>query len=76
MVWKQIELAKDLDLPFLIHDREAHGDTLAILKEHKSSRMRGIMHCFSGSYEMAKELIKWVSIFPLQGPLPFQTAAA
>lgn len=68
---KQIELAKDLDLPFLIHDREAHGDTLAILKEHKSSRMRGIMHCYSGSYEMAKELIKMGFYISFAGPLAF-----
>lgn len=68
---KQIELAKDLDLPFLIHDREAHGDTLAILKEHKSSRMRGIMHCFSGSFEMAKELIKMGFYISFAGPLAF-----
>lgn len=72
-VWfaRQIELAKDLDLPFLIHDREAHGDTLAILKEHKGKNMRGIMHCFSGSRETAEELMKLGFFISFAGPLVF-----
>lgn len=68
---RQIELARDLDLPFLIHDREAHGDTLSILKKHKNSRMRGIMHCFSGSVETAEELIKLGFYISFAGPLVF-----
>lgn len=68
---RQIELARDLDLPFLIHDREAHGDTLSILKKHKNSRMRGIMHCFSGSVETAEELMKLGFYISLAGPLVF-----
>lgn len=72
-IWfaRQIELAKDLDLPFLIHDREAHGDTLAILKEHRGNNMRGIMHCFSGSLETAEELIKLGFYISFAGPLVF-----
>lgn len=68
---RQIELARDLDLPFLIHDREAHGDTLSILKKHKNSRMRGIMHCFSGSVETAEEMIKLGFYISFAGPLVF-----
>lgn len=68
---RQIELARDLDLPFLIHDREAHGDTLSILKKHKNSRMRGIMHCFSGSVEIAEELMKLGFYISFAGPLVF-----
>lgn len=68
---RQIELARDLDLPFLIHDREAHGDTLSILKKHKNSRMRGIMHCFSGSVETAEELMKLGFYISFAGPLVF-----
>ncbi|MDO4492413.1 MAG: TatD family hydrolase [Clostridia bacterium] len=52
----QAELAAEKRLPLLIHDREAHGDTMDVLKALKG-RGFGIMHCFSGSYEMAKELI-------------------
>lgn len=68
---RQIELAKDLNLPFLIHDREAHGDTLSILKEHKSPAMRGILHCFSGSLETAKELIRLGFYISFAGPVVF-----
>lgn len=68
---RQIELARDLDLPFLIHDREAHGDTLSILKKYKNSRMRGIMHCFSGSVETAEELMKLGFYISFAGPLVF-----
>lgn len=68
---RQIELARDLDLPFLIHDREAHGDTLSILKKHKNSCMRGIMHCFSGSVETAEELMKLGFYISFAGPLVF-----
>lgn len=68
---RQIELARDLDLPFLIHDREAHGDTLSILIKHKNSRMRGIMHCFSGSVETAEELMKLGFYISFAGPLVF-----
>lgn len=68
---RQIELSRDLDLPFLIHDREAHGDTLSILKKHRNSRMRGIMHCFSGSVETAEELMKLGFYISFAGPLVF-----
>lgn len=72
-IWfeKQIEMAKELDLPIIIHDREAHGDTLAILKKHQSKRLRGIMHCYGGSIEMAKELIAMGFYISFAGPLVF-----
>ena len=50
---KQLELARELDLPVVIHSRDAMGDTLEILREHKP---RGVMHCFSGSAESALEV--------------------
>ena len=52
----QLELALELDLPVIIHDREAHGDTLSIVQEYPG--VRGEFHCFSGSPEMARELLK------------------
>lgn len=55
---RQLALADIVDLPVIIHARDSFGDTLAVLKKHKSPRLRGVIHCFSGSYEMAKELIK------------------
>lgn len=68
---RQIELAKELDLPILIHDRDAHGDTLDILKEHKGTNLRGILHCFSGSLETAKELMKLGFYISFAGPVVF-----
>lgn len=68
---RQIELAKELDLPILIHDRDAHGDTLDILKAHKGGNLRGILHCFSGSLETAKELMKLGFYISFAGPVVF-----
>ena len=68
---KQIELANKLDLPVIIHDREAHEDTLNILKE---LRPKGVVHCFSGSVEMAKEIIKLGLYIGLGGAVTFKNA--
>ncbi len=72
-VWfaRQIDMAKELDLPILIHDRDAHGDTLDILKAHKGGALRGILHCFSGSLETAKELMKLGFYISFAGPVVF-----
>ena len=51
---QQLELAQELDLPVVIHEREAHGDCLDVLRNHPKAR--GVFHCFSGSWEMAKKL--------------------
>lgn len=68
---RQIELAKELDLPIIIHDRDAHGDTLQILKDHASPKLRGIMHCYSSSLEMAKEFMKLGFYISFAGPVVF-----
>ena len=52
---EQLILAKELDLPVIVHSRDACEDTLNMLKKH---RPRGVVHCFSGSAETAKEIIK------------------
>lgn len=67
----QLELANRLDLPVIVHDREAHGDTLDILKKHKP---KGVLHCFSGSKEMAKEIIKLGMYIGLNGVVTFPNA--
>lgn len=54
---RQLELARDLDLPVIIHSRDAAEDTLKIMKEHAQG-MRGVIHCFSYSKEMAEEYVK------------------
>ena len=67
----QIVLAKKHGLPVLVHDREAHGDTLDILKQHKP---KGIVHCFSGSLEMAREVIKLGMYLGIGGVVTFKNA--
>lgn len=70
---KQIELAKKLDLPVIVHDRDAHADTLEILKEYKP---KGVVHAFSGSVEMAREIIKLGLYLGVGGVLTFKNARA
>ena len=67
----QIKLAKSLDLPIIVHDREAHGDTLDVLREEKPT---GVLHCFSGSKEMAKEIIKLGMYIGINGIATFKNA--
>ena len=55
---KQIQLAKKYDLPLSIHTREAFDATLKVLKENKEFLTGGVIHCFSGSPEIAKEFVK------------------
>ena len=69
---QQLRLALELDLPVIIHDREAHGDTLAIVKEFPN--LRGVFHCYSGSVEMAQELIKMGWYLGFDGPLTYKNA--
>ena len=68
---RQIELAKELDLPIIIHDRDAHGDMMDILRAHKDEKLRGILHCYSGSLEMAEELIGMGFYISFAGPVVF-----
>lgn len=68
---QQIELANKLGLPVIIHDREAHEDTLNILKE---LRPKGVVHCFSGSVEMAREILKLGLYIGLGGAVTFKNA--
>ena len=67
----QIEIAKAKDLPVIVHDREAHGDTLDILKATMPS---GVLHCFSGSVEMAREVIKLGMFLGFNGVATFKNA--
>lgn len=69
----QIELAIKLDLPIIIHCRDAIADTYEILKEYKN-KLKGVMHCYSGSYEMAQEFIKLGLYISLGGPVTFKNA--
>lgn len=68
---KQIELAKELDLPVVVHNRDAHGDTMEILRKYKP---KGLVHCFSGSVEMCKEVVKLGMSISLGGVVTFKNA--
>lgn len=68
---EQILLAKELDLPIIVHDREAHEDTLILLKKYNP---KGVVHCFSGSAEMAKEILKLGMYIGLGGAVTFKNA--
>ena len=70
---KQIELANEHNLPIVIHNRDAMADTYQILKEHKVNK-GGVMHCYSGSPEMAVELIKLGFYISMGGPVTFKNA--
>lgn len=66
---QQILLAKEFDLPIIVHDREAHADTLEILKKY---RPKGVVHCFSGSPEMAAEILKLGMYIGIGGVVTFK----
>ena len=68
---EQLRLAKELDAPVVIHDREAHGDTMELLRKY---RPKGLMHCFSGSVEMLKEVMKLGMYISLGGTVTFKNA--
>lgn len=70
---EQLELANSCDLPVVIHDREAHKDTLDTLKSINVEN-HGVIHCFSGSLEMAKELLKLGYYLGFDGPITFKNA--
>ena len=67
---RQIELAEELNLPVIVHDREAHGDSLAIVLDYPEAR--GVFHCFSGSPEMAEELLKRGWYLGFDGPITYK----
>ena len=69
---RQLELALELELPVIVHDREAHGDSLEIVKEFPG--VRGVFHCFSGSPEMAEELLKRGWYLGFDGPVTYKNA--
>jgi len=71
---EQIHLAKELGLPIVVHDREAHQETLEILKSEKAEEYGGIIHCFSGDYEMAKECIEMGFFISIPGSITFKNA--
>ena len=69
---QQLALARELALPVIIHDREAHADTLSIVREFPG--VTGVFHCFSGSPEMARELLQMGWYLGFDGPVTYKNA--
>lgn len=68
---EQLKLSKELDVPVVIHDREAHGDMMDYLRKY---RPKGLLHCYSGSVEMLKEVMKLGLYISLGGTVTFKNA--
>jgi TatD DNase family protein len=71
---EQIGLARELRLPIVVHDREAHQETLEILKSEGAKECGGVIHCFSGDYEMAKDCIDMGFSISIPGSITFKNA--
>ncbi len=71
---RQILLARELKLPIIIHDRESHEDILKIVKKEKAKEVGGVFHCFSGSVEMAREVLDNNFYISIGGVATFKNA--
>ena len=71
---EQIGVAKELGLPIVVHDREAHAETVEILKSEKAEECGGIIHCFSGDDEMAKVCMDMGFFISIPGTITFKNA--
>jgi TatD DNase family protein len=71
---EQIRLARKLGMPIVIHNRDAHHDVVQLLKEEKADEVGGVMHCFSGSWETAKQCLDLNFYISFGGPITFKNA--
>jgi len=71
---KQLELAKKYNLPIIVHCRDAYGDTLDILKQYAPFERGGVIHCYSGSIEWAKEVIRLGFLISFTGVVTYPNA--
>lgn len=70
----QVCLAEDVNLPIIIHDRDAHKDTMDILRGHDTKTIGGVFHCYAGSVEMAREVLDMGMYIAFGGSLTFKKA--
>ncbi|HEX9409536.1 MAG TPA: TatD family hydrolase [Methylomirabilota bacterium] len=73
---RQIHMARDLGKPVVIHCRDAHDDTLAILADERAGEIGGVMHCFSGDVEIARRCLDLGLFISLAGPVTYKNARA
>jgi TatD DNase family protein len=71
----QLDTAIDLNLPIIIHDREAHDDILKIVNKRKSRSQKGVIHCFSGNYDLAMSFIELGYYISIPGTVTYKNAA-
>ncbi|WP_053373394.1 TatD family hydrolase [Paenibacillus sp. FJAT-27812] len=71
---EQIRLARKVGKPIVIHNRDAHEDVIRILQEENAAEVGGVMHCFSGSWETAKQCLDMNFYISFGGPVTFQNA--
>ncbi len=71
---EQIDLARQLKLPVIVHDRDSHGDVMDIFKKTRINEVGGVLHSFSGSVEMARECLKMGLYISISGPVTFKNA--
>lgn len=71
---EMIKLAREVGLPIIIHDRDAHEDTLRIVKEENAGEIGGVFHCYSGSWPLAQEILELGFYLALGGALTFKNA--
>jgi len=72
---QQLAIAISLDLPVVIHDREAHTETVSILSSFKQNGLHGMIHCFSGDYKLAKKFINMGYYISIPGTVTFNNAS-
>ena len=73
---QQIALALELDLPLVIHDRDAHQETAATLKEQDAGRVGGVLHCFSGDFMLARQVLDLGFCLGVTGTVTYKNAGA
>jgi len=71
---RQIEMAKETNLPIIVHSRDAAADTMQVMKEHHAEEIPGVIHCYSYSKEMALEFIKMGYYIGVGGVVTFKNA--
>ena len=71
---RQVDVARELNLPVIIHDRDAHKDSMDILRDHKVSEVGGVFHCYAGSVEMAREILDGGMYIAFGGSLTFKNS--
>ena len=71
---RQIQLAREIKMPIIVHTRDATQDTMKIVTEEKASEVGGVFHCYSGSVETAKQILEMGMYISIAGPITFKNA--